>query len=311
MHDTALSQTPPVNVLIRKGDFHDASRTRVIPYKLYYPENPQTKLPLIIWSHGFGGNRDGAAFLSRFLAGQGYILLHITHIGTDSSLWEGKPGHPWDILRQVKVSRKSSLERFQDVPFVLDQLPAFIKEQADIGPFIDLDNIGMSGHSFGAMTTQVMAGMRFPDLNDNLIQMKEDRFKAGILYSPVPIKHLSDAPDADLYSAITLPLQHQTGTDDASPLENFGYEQRLAVFKNSTGPRHLLVKHDGDHMVYNGTRGKLEANPLRPRHEEIIGRCALAYWDMMLKNDSAAKAFLNGSGVQQFLGDDAEYSIHA
>ncbi|HRQ61944.1 MAG TPA: hypothetical protein PLO23_10635 [Alphaproteobacteria bacterium] len=311
MHDAALSQTPPVNVLIRKGEFHDTARARAIPYKLYYPENLSAKVPLIIWSHGFGGNRDGAAFLSRFLGQHGYVLLHITHIGTDSSLWEGQPGHPWDILRQVKVSRKSSLERFADVPFVLDQLPAFIKEHADIGPFIDLNNIGMSGHSFGAMTTQVMAGMRFPDLNDNLTQMKDDRFKAGILYSPVPIKHLSDAPDTDLYSTITLPLQHQTGTDDASPLENFGYEQRLAVCKNSTGPRHLLVKHDGDHMVYNGTRGKLEANPKRGRHEEIIGRTALAYWDMMLKNDEAARTFLTGTGVQQFLGKDADYTIHA
>jgi hypothetical protein len=126
----------------------------------------------------------------------------------------------------------------------------------------------------------------------------------------VPIKHLSSAPDAELYGDITLPLQHQTGTDDASPLENFGYEQRLAVFNNSKGKRHLLVKYDGDHMVYNGTRGKLEANPKRGRHEEIIARAALSYWDMMLKNDAAAREFLTGPGVQNFIGTDGEYRIH-
>ncbi|MCD8497412.1 MAG: hypothetical protein LRZ85_04615 [Alphaproteobacteria bacterium] len=248
--------------------------------------------------------------MSRFLAGHGYILLHTTHIGTDSSLWEGKPGHPWDILRQTKVTRHNSLDRFYDIPFVLDQLPAFVKEHADIGPFIDTENIGMSGHSFGAMTTQVMAGMRVPDLNENLIQIKEPRFRAGILYSPVPIRHLSEAPAEELYGGITLPLQHQTGTDDASPLENFGYEQRLAVFENSPlSPRHLLVKQDGDHMVYNGTRGKLEVNPKREKHEEIIQAAALAYWDMMLKNDSAAREWLTGPGVQDYMKGEGQYRI--
>lgn len=305
----AASAQPLPQVMIRKGEFTDPARSRIIPYKLYYPEGLAEKVPLIIWSHGFGGSRDGAAFLSRFMAAHGYVLLHTTHIGTDSSLWEGKPGHPWDILRQTKVTRENSLNRFYDIPFVLDHLPDFLKDNPPIAPFVDTATIGMSGHSFGAMTTQVMAGMRVPDLNDNLIQIKEPRFKAGILYSPVPIRHLSDAPDAELYGGITLPLQHQTGTDDASPLENFGFRQRLSVFENSAGPRHLLIKHDGDHMVYNGTRGKLEANPKRARHEELIQTVALAYWDMMLKNDESAKAWLTGPGVQDFVQGEGEYKI--
>lgn len=305
----AADTTPLPNVMIRKGEFTDPARGRVIPYKLYYPEGLTGKVPLIVWSHGFGGNRDGAAFLSRFLAGHGYILLHTTHIGTDSSLWEGQPGHPWDILKQVKVTRQNSLDRFRDIPFVLDRMPQFVKDNPDIGPFIDLDAIGMSGHSFGAMTTQVMAGMRVPDLHGDLIQIKEPRFKAGILYSPVPIRHLSDAPPEELYGGITLPLQHQTGTEDASPLENFGFGQRLAVFENSSGPRHLLVKADGDHMVYNGTRGKLEANPKREKHEEIIQAAALAWWDMMLKDDEAARAWLTGPGVQDYIRGEGEYRI--
>ncbi|MCD8563293.1 MAG: hypothetical protein LRY54_04525 [Alphaproteobacteria bacterium] len=300
---------PLSNALIRKGEFTDPTRGRTIPYKLYYPDNLTEKVPLIVWSHGFGGNRDGAAFLSRFLAGHGYIILHTTHIGTDSSLWEGKPGHPWDILRQTKVTRQNSLDRFYDIPFVLDQLPAFINENPEFGPFIDTDNIGMSGHSFGAMTTQVMAGMRVPDHNNNLIQIKEERFKAGILYSPVPIRHLSDAPAEELYGGITLPLQHQTGTEDASPLENFGFEQRLAVYEHSQGPRHLLIKQGGDHMVYNGTRGKLEVNPKREKHEQIIQTAALAYWDMMLKNSAEAKTFLTGPGMQDYMKGEGAYKI--
>ena len=111
-------------VLLKRGEFIDLSRDgRSIPYKIYYPvDHSLNKIPVIIWSHGFGGNRDGASFISRFLAAHGYIIIHITHIGTDSSLWEGKPGHAWDILREVKISRETTLNRMHDVPFVLDQL---------------------------------------------------------------------------------------------------------------------------------------------------------------------------------------------
>lgn len=69
-----------------------------------------------------GGTRDGAGFIARFLAAHDYVLLHIQHDGTDSSLWMGKEGHPWDIIRQTKITRGTTLNRFRDVKFVLDNL---------------------------------------------------------------------------------------------------------------------------------------------------------------------------------------------
>ena len=85
------AKSGPNKILLKRGELIDTARNnRIVPYKLYYPEDLDMALPLIIWSHGFGGNRDGAAFLSRYIAEHGYALLHVTHIGTDSSLWEGK-----------------------------------------------------------------------------------------------------------------------------------------------------------------------------------------------------------------------------
>lgn len=285
----------PLKVLLKRGDFIDESRAgRIVPFKIYYPvDHGLEKMPVVIWSHGFGGNRDGAGFISRFIASHGYTIIHLTHHGTDSSLWEGKPGHPWDILRKIKISREAALERFKDVPFALDQLQRWTAENPEVGRYMDLSNLGMSGHSFGAMTTQVMAGMKFPDLNNNLIQMKDERFKAGILYSPVPIPHLSDAPPQDLYTAIDLPLLHMTGTEDDSPLEGFGYRERLLVHEHSDHPeKYLQLLEGGDHMVYNGTRGKLAVNPLREQHENEIKLAALAFWDSYLKDDERAEAWL-------------------
>ena len=57
-------------VLLKRGEFVDSDRDdRVVPYKIYYPvEHDLKKMPVIVWSHGFGGSRDGASFISRFIA---------------------------------------------------------------------------------------------------------------------------------------------------------------------------------------------------------------------------------------------------
>lgn len=311
-------ESGPFKTILKRGEFLDHSRvtaggaSRPVPFKIYLPVGHDLeKMPVIIWSHGFGGNRDGAAFLSRFLASYGYAIAHLTHFGTDSSLWEGKPGHPWDILRKVKIPRETTIDRFMDVPFALDALEEWAKEpeNAEFGKLLDFENMGMSGHSFGSMTSQVMAGQMFPDVNGRLTSMKEERFKAGILYSPVPIRHLvGDEPDAEIYGSITLPLLHMTGTEDDSPIEGFGYKQRMAVYEHSSSPeKFALIKHGGDHMVYNGTRGKLDANPLRERHEDLIKIFALAYWNYKLKGDDAAREWLEGQGAQDYLSSDAEF----
>ncbi len=285
----------PYKVLLKRGEFIDNDRNeRVVPYKIYYPvDHGENKIPVVLWSHGFGGNRDGASFLSRFFAEQGYIIVHITHAGTDSSLWEGKGGHAWDILQKVKISRDDTLNRMYDVSFVLDKLEAFEKENPEIGKYMDLSHICMSGHSFGAMTTQVMAGMKFPDHENNLIDLRDERISCGILYSPVPIDHLSNAPPEELYGSIDIPLFHMTGTDDASPLGGYSYEHRLIIYKYSNHPeKYLQVLDGGDHMVYNGTRGKLAQNPKRDEHERAIQIAAFAFLESYLKGSEAAKAWL-------------------
>lgn len=287
----------PHRVLLKRGEFVDSSRGgREVPYKIYHPDVTDIPAqPVIIWSHGFGGNRDGASFISRYLAGQGYTIVHITHLGTDSSLWEGKDGHPWDILREAKITRETTLNRMYDVPFVLDQLPIWAKENPEAGAIMDLSRIGMSGHSFGAMTTQVMAGMRIPDLDGNLQSIRDERLSSGIVYSPVPIAHLTDAPHSEVYGGIEIPLFHMTGTEDESPLEGYGYKHRLLVRDHAGHPeQYTQILQGGDHMVYNGTRGKLANNPLREEQEREIIHASHAFWDAYLKNDQGARKWLEG-----------------
>jgi hypothetical protein len=302
----------PHAVKMIKGHMVDSIRgNRVVPIKLYYPAiHSDVKFPLIVWSHGLGGSVDGAAFISRFLASHGYILLHVQHAGTDSALWEGKPGHPWDIIKATHIPRSATLARFADVPFVLDSFPEWLSNYPEIAAITDLSTIAMSGHSFGAMTTQVMLGQQFPDEQGILQDYSDPRFQCGILYSPVPEFHLSGDLPSDVYQGIDRPVLHMTGTDDSSPVEGFGYERRLAVYEHSVkAQKMLLIIKDGDHMVYNGSRGKLGANPNRHRHETIIKLTALAYWDMQLKKDPTAQRWLTGDGIETYLNHDATFAI--
>lgn len=303
----------PLKIIIAKGELADATRAgRRVPYKLYYPapETAQRNLPVIVWSHGLGGSRDGAGFIARFLASHGYVICNIQHAGTDSSLWEGKAGHPWDNIRKAHIPRSATLDRFRDVPFLLDHFDTIARAHPDMGAVADANTLGMSGHSFGALTTQVMAGQLFPDEDGHLTSFREKRFKAGILYSPVPANTISGEQPRTIYNPIALPLFHMTGTADSSPVEGFGYELRLAVFENSVkAERQILILNDGDHMVYNGSRGQLEDNPKRGVHEAIIKIAALAYWDSHLKDDAAARVWLQEGGFAGWLDGEGRYEI--
>lgn len=314
----------PLKVLLKRGAFTDPARhnddgsVRTVPFKVYHPvDHGLNSLPIVIWSHGFGGSQDGAGFLSRFIASHGYVVVHPTHIGTDSSLWEGKEGHPWDILRQTKISRKTTLNRFADIAFLIDSLKDWAADNPDPGTLMDFSRIGLSGHSFGALTTQVAAGQLFADEDNKLTALPEPRIKAGILYSPVPVaEHLldkiSDLGDTNIYANIQIPLLHMTGTKDDAPIGGMAYDHRLVVYnKSGKADKYLLVKDGADHMVYNGTRGKLERNPMRDQHEAFIKAFTLAYWDAYLKQDQAALEWLQGAGAQDYLGDQDSFEYTA
>ena len=299
-----VAENTEFQVLIQRGEWIDENRAgRPVPYKMYIPKaDGQGPFPTIIWSHGLGGSRDGAGFISRFIASYGYAVVHIQHKGSDSGLWEGKPGHPWDVIRATHIPRKATLQRLLDVPFALNQL-----EKMAI-PELDLTRLGMSGHSFGAMTTQAMAGQR-RGLGRRLYDLFEARFKAAIAYSPVPVTYKSGHELSDFYGGIRIPMLFMTGTEDSSPVNaEITYHTRVDVFEHSQGPeQHLLILEDGDHMVYNGSRGQLADNPKRDIHEKIIKLASLAFWDAYLKGDESAKEWLTNDGFSQWMGAEGEY----
>ncbi|NBX67266.1 MAG: hypothetical protein EBQ96_09765 [Proteobacteria bacterium] len=292
---------PPYDVRIDKGEWIDPARDgRVVPYKIYRPEvMDAASYPVVVWSHGLGGTRDGAGFIGRHLAGYGFVHVHIQHDGTDDVLWRGMPGHPWDNIRKAKIEWDTVRNRYLDVPFAIDNLQGMYEGK------LDFKRLGMSGHSFGALTTQVMAGQLAgreapEDLSDN-------RFVSGILYSPVPaFRH--QLGGRDVYAPIGKPLLHMTGTKDESPVEGFGYEKRLEVFEGAGHQdQHLFILNDADHMVYNGSRGQLDSYGDIEKHQAMIAHLAHAWWEATLNGNQKALEWLNGEGVKVWLGAEGQY----
>jgi len=100
--------------------------------------------PLILLSHGSGGNMDGLGWLSSQLALRGAIVVALNHPGTTSG--DSSP------RRTPFIG-----ERAEDISATLDQIlsnPAF-------APYIDPRNIAAIGFSLGGTTVLSLSGVQF------------------------------------------------------------------------------------------------------------------------------------------------------
>ncbi|MFU8816707.1 MAG: alpha/beta hydrolase family protein, partial [Pseudomonadales bacterium] len=85
--DDYKSEHGPHAVVVLLGVWKDASRNdREVSWKLYLPRSADEPLPVVVWSHGLGGSRNGAEYLGRHLASHGFAAFHIQHPGSDRAV---------------------------------------------------------------------------------------------------------------------------------------------------------------------------------------------------------------------------------
>lgn len=279
-------------ILVGEGAFRDESRNRRIPYLVYYPDPLRGRHPVILFSHGLGGSRQGGAYLGRHLASRGYVCFHIQHAGSDESLWKGKTRQRASIMRTLEGSLadpRNALNRFEDVPFVLDQLEKLEKEGPLFKGRLDLGKIGMAGHSYGGRSTMIAAGER---VGRRYLSFKDSRIRAGLVLSPNLPNSRVDLQRA--YRDIDIPLFHITGTEDASPLPSsrgMDPKRRTEPYRRiRTGaPQYLLVLQGADHMTFSGRRlGTAAETRHDARHIQVVLSGATAFFDAYLKGDRVA-----------------------
>ncbi len=85
-----LSVANPNAVRIQDFTVQDKVRNRGIPIRVYCPVD-KAPAPVVLFSHGLGGSREGSVFLGKHWAGRGYMAVFMQHPGSDTSVWQGKP----------------------------------------------------------------------------------------------------------------------------------------------------------------------------------------------------------------------------
>lgn len=265
----------------------DAARKREIPLRVYLPptNNPA---PVILFSHGLGGTRTGSKFLGQHWAARGYVAVFSQHPGSDDSVW--KDARPAQRLAAMKTaaSAENFLLRVQDVPAVLDQLAAWQKQpDHDLHGRLDLERVGMSGHSFGAVTTQAVCGQTMLLGGQRLT---DKRLRAAVIFSPSSPRR--GAPE-EAFGAVRIPWMLMTGTKDVSPISDQDVASRLAVYKHlPPGDKYELVLDKAEHSVFTDRPLPGESEPRNPNHHRAILALSTAFWDAYLREDPAARDWL-------------------
>ena len=154
---TYTANPGPSAVGTEEYTWRDNPRNRDLPVRTYYPAADPGPFPVIIFSHGLGGTREGYAYLGRHWASCGYVSVHVQHIGSDDSVWKGQPD-PLQAMKDSLKNPRSALDRPRDIRFTLDQLEVLNRDDPALAGRLDLQRIGMAGHSFGGWTTMAMAG---------------------------------------------------------------------------------------------------------------------------------------------------------
>jgi hypothetical protein len=202
----------------------------------------------------------------------------------------------YNALRQAMWSSRGALDRFQDIPFVVDQL-ALWNSSGPLAGHLDLDRIGMAGHSYGSVSTMVAAGQRMGPGGQWFF--KEPRIKAGLVLSPsTPIQGGDLAP---LYREIDIPLFHVTGTEDGPPMPtNQPYEpiRRTVPYQALAIPdQYLLVLNGADHNAFSGLAYGPHAHgpEVETRYTKAVENGALLFFDAYVKGDPAAQTALQSA----------------
>ncbi len=277
-------------------DVRDGRRDRVVPILVYLPERTEPS-PVVLFSHGLGGTRYTCRYLGEHWAKRGYVGVFLQHPGSDSSVWQGKP-----LVQRMPAMREASTRenlmlRIQDVSAVLDQLQRWNGEKGHaLGSRLDMARVGMSGHSFGARTTQAVSGQSFgargPIYTDR-------RTKAALILSPsTPF----GADAKHVFGKVAIPWMLMTGTRDLAPIGDVTVESRLAVYGAlPPGDKYELVLHDAEHSAFTD-RGLLgDRVPRNPNHHRAILALSTAFWDAYLGDNAEAKRWLQSDAVRSVL----------
>ena len=158
--------------------YTDTGEYRKLNVRMWYPENTETKYPLIVFSHGGISTKSSNESLYHELASNGYVVCSIDHTYHCLSTTD-EDGHTTWInngymqelfVEDAKSDRQQSYEYYQkwmkirtgDISFVIDHVlqEAENDETDTVYRLINTAKIGVIGHSIGGSAALGIVRMR-------------------------------------------------------------------------------------------------------------------------------------------------------
>jgi serine/threonine protein kinase/dienelactone hydrolase len=248
----------------------DSARNREIPLKIYYPGQISGSLPLIVFSHGYGGTREGYEYLGRAWADAGFIVILPTHLGSDTEALAqlglrgaGDPGAAFEMQKQ----------RTADVHFILSSLKLIDQQVRDIHGKINNKQIGVGGHSMGAGTALLVGGATAapPSGSAQSFSFRDKHVRAVIAMSPQGAGEEGFSDHS--WDHISVPTLTMSGTKDRG-IGGQAPEWRTQAFQHMpAGSKYQVIVGGADHLSF----------AVGGRFRECILQETIAFWDTYLK----------------------------
>ena len=290
----SLPQSLPVSV--RYANWVDATRNRRIPVKMYMPGVVTEKCPVIVFSHGLGGSYEKCDYLGQKWAANGFVSVHIQHIGIDEDVWKRKI-RPMKELKEVYNHHWSGRMQAVDIRFVLDQLDHLVASEPSFAQQFDMSQVGVAGYDLGGLASMLVAGQLPPDQGTGL---RDPRVKAIVVMSPPVFSHVSHAPLA--YQPMQAPALFFSGTDDNGVVGSTKSWQRRIPFDYMQGNDRFLVTYQGaGHMIYGGHIRSLK-NQEDQKYQTNIAQVSTLFWRAYLKEEPAVQAYFYGPTLGHAIG---------
>ena len=247
--------------------------------------------PLVLFSHGLGASREYYGYLGRYWASHGYLSVHPTHPGTDTSLWRDR-ARPWPAMCEALDDPHQRITRPRDLRFVLDRLA----EDAEFGARVDWRRVAAAGHSYGAFGAMMLAGMRADLPGDADGVLADSRIRAVIAMSPQGVGMFG--LNEHSWDQIATPILFLTGTNDRG-LRTKTVACRREAYDRITGPDqyHAVIRRANHFAFSDGDGIGLSPPPRDPDHHGYIQWLTTAFLSAHLRADADAQAWLLGDGV--------------